>query len=112
MWPRSVLFFVLLSVLSAAVHGLHVEAPGRRSAVLGACAAATALQLPTPARADAGKKDDKKFQQCLSECVYETTKIAKGIAKVEVTSRTEAYALCKPKCATSKDQLLLGQPKK
>lgn len=59
-----------------------------------------------------GTKSDKKFQECVSKCVYEETKITKGIAKVEVVSRTEAYAICKPKCATSKEQLLLGQPKK
>ena len=64
-----------------------------------------------PAHADGGK-DDKKFQACLSQCVYEATKITKGIAQVEVMSRAEAFATCKPKCATSKDQLLIGQPKK
>ena len=110
--PRAqVLLFLLLAVLSAAVHGFRVEALGRRGAVLGACAAVTALQPPAPARADGGK-GDKKFQECLSNCVYEATKITKGIAKVEVMSRQDAYAMCKPKCATSKDQLLLGQPKK
>ena len=57
-------------------------------------------------------KYDKKFESCLSQCVYEQTKIAKGIAQVEVVSRSEAMASCKQKCATSKDQLLIGQPKK
>ena len=53
-----------------------------------------------------------QFEECLSKCVYEQTKITKGVGKVEVVSRTEAYGICKPKCATSKEQLLLGQPKK
>ena len=45
------------------------------------------------------------------EEVYEATKISKGIADVEVMSRAEAFAKCKPKCAKSKEQLLIGKPK-
>ena len=107
---------LVLALLAVAGSGLRIDLGrggaaglGRRGAVLGACAATT-LRPAAPARAEG--KDDKKFQSCLSTCVYEQTKITKGIAKVEVMSRTEAFAFCKPKCATSKDQLLLGQPKK
>ena len=63
-------------------------------------ASAAALSTALPARralAD-GKKSDKEIQACLSKCVYEETKIAKGIAKVEVVSREEAFKICKPKC--------------
>ena len=101
---------LLLACLAALAHGLQTNHALGRRAVLGACAA-TVLQ---PARVRAADKNDKKFQDCLSNCVYEQTKIAKGIAKVEVVSRTEAYALCKPKCATSKEQvrpqLLISYP--
>ena len=100
---------LLLVVFAAAVSGLRCGLSTRRGAVLGACSAAVATLRP--AHADGGK-DDKKFQACLSQCVYEATKITKGIAQVEVMSRAEAFATCKPKCATSKDQLLIGQPKK
>ena len=102
-----VLLFAL-ALLVAAASGLNAGM-GRRAAVLGACSAA----LRPAARASAADgKDDKKFQSCLSLCVYGETKIAKGIAQVEVVSRSEAFAKCKKKCATNKDQLLLGQPKK
>ena len=94
---------VLFAFLAALIHGLQLGHLGRRGAVLGACAA-TVLRPNAPARADGGKSD-KKFQECLSKCVYEETKITKGIAKVEVVSRSEAYAICKPKCATSKEQV-------
>ena len=59
-----------------------------------------------------GSKYDKDFDNCLSKCIYEKTKIAKGIAQVEVVSRADAIAECRPKCATSKAQLMIGQPKK
>ncbi|KAL1499808.1 hypothetical protein AB1Y20_012493 [Prymnesium parvum] len=58
-----------------------------------------------------GTKNDKAFQECLSKCVYESTKITKGIAKVEVVSRQDAYLECKPKCAKTKEQLMTGRPK-
>ncbi len=59
-----------------------------------------------------GSKTDKSFTECLSKCLYEKTKITKGIGQVEVVSRADAMLECKPKCATSKAQLLIGQPKK
>ena len=70
-----------------------------------AAAAAAAAPPLAPARAIANimpaKVNDKgkEYTECLSTCVYESTKITKGIAKVEVVSREEAYAACKPKCA-------------
>jgi len=105
---------VLLLVLAlvATACGLQLDM-GRRCAARGAaCVVLAGLTPLAPVRAAEGTKSDKKFQECVSKCVYEETKITKGIAKVEVVSRTEAYAICKPKCATSKEQLLLGQPKK
>lgn len=80
------------------------------SHALTALAAAAAAAAPplAPARAIANimpaKVNDKgkEYTECLSTCVYESTKITKGIGKVEVVSREEAYAACKPKCADKK----------
>ena len=45
----------------------------------------------------AASKYDKAFDECLSKCVYEETKITKGIGKVEVKTRSDSFAVCKPK---------------
>lgn len=68
---------------------------------------------PTPAFAGddsvarKGTKEDPKFQACLSLCMYDCTK-PKG---AEQRSRSECLPECKQKCATTKQQLLLGSPK-
>jgi hypothetical protein len=54
---------------------------------------------PLPA---AAKDYGKAYESCLSQCIYEETKIAKGIAKVEVVSKQEAMDTCKAKCASKK----------
>lgn len=54
-----------------------------------------------------GTKKDPAFEQCLSLCMYECTK-PKG---AEQKSRAECLPECKEKCATSKAQLLKGEPK-
>lgn len=54
-----------------------------------------------------GTKKDPVFEACLSTCMYECTK-PKG---VEQKSRKECLPECKSKCATNKNQLLLGDPK-
>ena len=113
---RSVLTALLAILAAAAAVRVAVPAPPRAAAVstrraaLAALPMAAALSRPRAALADS--KYDKKFESCLSLCVYEQTKIAKGIAQVEVVSRSEAMATCKSKCATSKEQLMIGQPKK
>ena len=55
-----------------------------------------------------GTKSDPKYQACLSTCLYECTK-PKG---TEQKSRGECIPECKQKCATSKEQLMMGTPKK
>ena len=55
-----------------------------------------------------GSKDDPKFQACLSKCVFECTK-PKG---EEQRSRSECLPDCKVKCATTKEQLMMGRPLK
>ncbi len=54
-----------------------------------------------------GTKKDPAFEQCLSVCMYECTK-PKGM---EQKSRAECLPECKEKCATSKVQLMKGDPK-
>mmetsp|Transcript_35460 Transcript_35460/g.58350 ORF Transcript_35460/g.58350 Transcript_35460/m.58350 type:complete len:133 (-) Transcript_35460:239-637(-) len=81
--------------------------------VLGGGAAAAALLAgggPGAALAKDGKegtKDDPKFQNCVSKCVYFCTK-PKGS---ETKERSECIKPCKEQCATSKEQLLMGSPK-
>lgn len=134
---RRLLLLCVVGAMLQVGRGWRVPPPttslGRRAAVGGGIAAAL---LPSTRAAHADSKYSKEFETCLSKCVYEQTKITKGIGKVEVMSRTEAYGMCKPKvkrrraqercfpcadpapplvlaqCATSKEQLLIGQPKK
>jgi hypothetical protein len=54
-----------------------------------------------------GTKKDPSFEACLSTCMYECSK-PKG---AEQKSRAECLPECKEKCATSKAQLLKGDPK-
>ena len=55
-----------------------------------------------------GTKADPGYQACLSQCIYDCTKPKGG----EQKSRGECIPECKQKCATSKEQLMLGNPKK
>mmetsp|Transcript_3843 Transcript_3843/g.6805 ORF Transcript_3843/g.6805 Transcript_3843/m.6805 type:complete len:136 (-) Transcript_3843:317-724(-) len=55
-----------------------------------------------------GTKKDPAFEGCLSQCMYECTK-PKG---AEQKSRAECIPECKSKCATTKAQLMKGEPKK
>ena len=98
---------VTLLLLASVADGLRVDLQARVSRRAAFSAAAVAAVSLPPRIASADSKYDKKFEACLSQCVYETTKITKGVGQVEVISRSEAYATCKPKCATSKEQLLL-----
>eukprot|EP00567_Pseudictyota_dubia_P004443 CAMPEP_0197438778 /NCGR_PEP_ID=MMETSP1175-20131217/5679_1 /TAXON_ID=1003142 /ORGANISM="Triceratium dubium, Strain CCMP147" /LENGTH=128 /DNA_ID=CAMNT_0042968575 /DNA_START=68 /DNA_END=454 /DNA_ORIENTATION=+ len=53
-------------------------------------------------------KADPKYQACVSQCIFECTK-PKGD---EQKSRAECIPECKKQCATSKEQLMIGAPKK
>ena len=77
----------------------------RRACVAALGGASSAALLPLrPALAD----EKKDFESCMSKCVYEATKITKGVGQVEVMGRAEAFAACKPKCAKSKKDLTRG----
>lgn len=67
------------------------------------------LLFPSPVWAKdgvKGTKDDPAFQACLSKCIYDCTK-PKGS---EQKSRSECLPDCKQQCATTKAQLLRGEP--
>ena len=72
--------------------------------------AALGIGTPSPAWAkdDAvkGTKKDPEFEACLSKCMYECTK-PKG---VEQKTRAECLPECKQQCATTKAQLMKGEP--
>merc|ERR1719491_1291449 len=53
-----------------------------------------------------GTKADPEYQACLGVCIYDCTK-PKGF---EQRTRVECLPECKTKCATTKEQLLLGAP--
>lgn len=87
-----------------------------RSQFLTAASSSVAAMLavaasPTPVRAaddlaKKGTKDDPAYQFCLSTCMYECTK-PKG---EETKLRKECLPECKQKCATTKQQLMIGTP--
>ena len=75
--------------------------------------ASSTVFFPTPSLAKdidpalKGTKNDPEYQACLSKCVFECTK-PKGD---EQKSRAECLPECKVKCATTKQQLMVGSPK-
>ena len=77
------LLHLLMAALLPWVAAWHTPPPptlDRRAAASG-FAAALLLPFPRPAIAGDGKYD-KSFEACLSKCVYERTKISKGISQV------------------------------
>ena len=58
---------------------------------------------------------DKKFETCLSKCIYQQTRpppVGSPTERLEQKlSRGEILTLCKEKCAVNKEQLLTGKPK-
>lgn len=75
-----------------------------------AVAATAAVPLPAFAKeadpALKGTKADPAYQTCMSTCLYECTK-PKG---EETKLRGECIPECKTKCATTKQQLMVGTP--
>ena len=75
--------------------------------------ASSTVFFPTPSLAKdidpalKGTKNDPEYQACLSKCVFECTK-PKGD---EQKTRAECLPECKVKCATTKQQLMVGSPK-
>lgn len=118
---KTILLFSLIALSEAFSVGTNVprDAPSTalngmsRSQFLGAAAAAAITMTPI---SDAlakevdpalkGTKQDPEYQTCISTCVYECTK-PKG---AETKLRQECIPECKAKCATTKQQLMVGTP--
>lgn len=73
---------------------------------------------PFGARSDdqEGTKTDKSFELCISKCVFAETRpppVGSSNDRLEATkSRGEILRECRKSCAKTKEQLLLGEPKK
>ncbi len=65
---------------------------------------------------DKGTKTDKYFESCMSRCVFSETRpppVGSSNDRLEAKkSRGEILGDCKKQCATTKEQLLIGAPKK
>lgn len=63
-----------------------------------------------------GSKTDKKFELCISKCVFQETKpppVGSDSDRLEAKkTRQEIIKECRIKCAKTDEQLLLGTPKK
>jgi hypothetical protein len=65
-----------------------------------------------------GTKNDKKFELCVSKCVFEETRpppVGSSNERLEATStrqRPEIIKACRKTCAKNKQQLMIGDPKK
>mmetsp|Transcript_5071 Transcript_5071/g.8309 ORF Transcript_5071/g.8309 Transcript_5071/m.8309 type:complete len:129 (-) Transcript_5071:240-626(-) len=121
---------LLLAIAVAAIQGFTSSAPAQtnnrqntqleassRSQFLSTAAAAIfmgAAMTPLPASAKEvdpalkGTKADPSYETCVSQCLYECTK-PKGD---EYKTRSECIPECKKKCATTKQQLMVGTPLK
>jgi hypothetical protein len=64
---------------------------------------------------DNGSKAAKKFEGCVSKCVFSETKpppVGADPSRLEARKpRSEIIADCRSKCAKTKEQTLLGKPK-
>ena len=61
-----------------------------------------------------GSKTSKKFETCISTCVFDLTKpapIGSGVERLEAIDQKSAISECRKKCAKSKAQLMTGEPK-
>lgn len=71
--------------------------------------------LPNALADGDGTKAEKKFELCLSKCLFDETRpppVGAGTDRIENTrSRTEIMRGCKSQCAKTKEQLMLGKPK-
>lgn len=94
----------------------HMQAISFCKQAIFAISTIVALSYPLQAQAATeGAKTDKKFELCLSKCVFEETKpppVGSTAERLETQrSRGEIIRDCRAKCATTKQQLLTGQPK-
>mmetsp|Transcript_36931 Transcript_36931/g.37581 ORF Transcript_36931/g.37581 Transcript_36931/m.37581 type:complete len:161 (-) Transcript_36931:8-490(-) len=65
-------------------------------------------------KADDEKKKEKKYETCLSKCIYQGTRtpqVGASMERLEAKSRSEVLIDCKKLCAKTKSQLLTGKIK-
>ena len=61
-----------------------------------------------------GSKTSRKFENCVSQCVFDETKpppVGSGVDRLEAVDQKTAIRLCRKKCAKTKAQLMMGNPK-
>jgi hypothetical protein len=110
------LIFCTVATLSASLAWTSPSPPLSRLSFVshGAAVALGLVIVTTPAIAkDAdlaikGTKKDPAYEVCIGQCMYDCTK-NKG---TEQKSRQECLPECKQKCATTKQQLMVGTPLK
>ena len=61
-----------------------------------------------------GSKTNKKFESCVSTCVFDLTKpapVGSGVERLAAMEQRTAISTCRKQCAKSKAQLMTGEPK-
>ncbi len=61
-----------------------------------------------------GSKTSRKFENCVSQCVFDETKpppVGSGVDRLEAVDQKTAIRVCRKKCAKTKAQEMLGNPK-
>lgn len=110
----NLLLVVVLFALTASLSSAWSTSACKRS--FGAVLIATQL-LEGSALAKGGpdgSKTNKKFEACVSTCVFDLTKpapIGSGVERLEAMDQKTAISTCRKKCAKSKAQLMTGEPK-
>ena len=115
----AVAFLLVLVVLVAlSIHGGWAWKPTKR-AVRNGMASVLAITLTLSdsalAKGPEGSKTSKKFEGCMSTCVFDATKpapIGSGVERLVAVDQRTAIRECKKKCAKSKAQLMTGEPKR
>ena len=111
----NLLLVVVLFALTASLSSAWSTSACKRS--FGAVLIATQLLEGSAALAKGGpdgSKTNKKFEACVSTCVFDLTKpapIGSGVERLEAMDQKTAISTCRKKCAKSKAQLMTGEPK-
>jgi hypothetical protein len=102
---------VLLCFVSRHVLGWTMSRRGAFAAIL----LTPLLHASSIQASELDAKASKKFESCLSKCVFNETKpppVGSDSGRIEIKkTRQEVLTVCKQKCATDPAQLLTGKPK-
>lgn len=97
---------------------LQLQRQGRAAVVAtGLAAAIFSPGFPQASWADnvAGSKTDKKFELCVSKCIFSETRpppAGSSTERLEARERGPIIKECRKSCAKTKEQLMTGEPKK